>query len=147
LLCELLQELDFPLVVPALSLTNAHERMQLVAFEVILAEVDGINDPGFDFVSEVRFGSEDTRRTPIIIVSGDSAFSMVAKARNCGANGFLTRPFSRGSLGLQIAGALSHNRKFITAATYAGPDRRRWSDPNYCGPERRAKAGGEILID
>lgn len=146
-LIDLLHELGFSAVMPAFSTLDALERMKLVAFDAIFIEVDRIEDPGFEFMRDVRFGAAETRRTPIIVVSASSAPSIVAKARDCGANGFLSKPFSRASLGLQVARTASNARPFITAATFAGPDRRRWNDPTYRGPERRVTAKRTLLID
>lgn len=147
LLINLLEELGFATVVPAFSTLDAFERVQLVVFDAIFLEVDRIDDPGFEFMRDLRFGAEDFRRTPIIVVSASSAPSMVAKARDCGATGFLSKPFSRASLGLQIARTASNARPFIATATFAGPDRRRWNDPTYRGPERRVTAKRTLLID
>lgn len=147
LLIDLLRELGFPVVVPAFSTLDAFARMQLVVFDAIFIEVDRLDDPGFEFIRDVRFGAEEIRRTPIIVVSPSSAPSMVTRARDCGANGFLSKPFSRASLGLQVARTASNARRFIATETFAGPDRRRWNDPTYRGPERRVPAKRTLLID
>jgi CheY-like chemotaxis protein len=140
LLAELLRELGFPLVVDALSIETALERAQFVTFDVIFIEVEHTVDPGFDFIRQMRFGGSDTCRTPIIVVCGNCSRTMVTKTRDSGANGLLIKPFSRASVGLQVVRALNHKRPFIRIATFAGPDRRRWCDPEYRGPERRSGA-------
>ncbi len=147
LLIELLQEQGIPIVVSALSIQNAIERMEMIAFDIIFVEIQRGDEAGFDFIRAVRFGDEALRRTPIIVVSSITALWMVATVRDSGANGFLTKPFSQGSVGLQVARALNHRCQFVVAGTFAGPDRRRWNDPAYRGPERRGGANSALFID
>jgi two-component system chemotaxis response regulator CheY len=147
LLIELLQEQDFPIVVSALSIQNAIERMEMITFDILFVEIERGDETAFDFIRAVRFGDEALRRTPIVVVSSITALWMVAIVRDSGANGFLTKPFSRGSLGLQVTRALNHRRQFIVTNTFAGPDRRRWNDPDYRGPERRGGANSALFID
>ncbi|MGD9982168.1 MAG: response regulator [Hyphomonadaceae bacterium] len=146
-LIELLQQLGFRAVVSAFSTLDAFERMQLVVFDAVFVEVERLDDPGFDFVRDVRFGAEDFRRTPIIVVSSGSSRLMLSKARDCGASGFLVKPFSRASVAAQLARAVNDGRQFVATTGFAGPDRRRWKDPNYRGPERRATVRHTLLID
>lgn len=146
LLSKLLGELGYPLVMSASSHSDALERMQLVAFDVIFVEVAGADDPGYAFVRDVRFGAVETARTPIIVMSAESQRAAVARARDCGASGFLTRPFSLSAVALQLARVPNDPRTFIRADTFIGPDRRRCNDPSYDGPERRCAAGADAYV-
>ena len=49
----------------------------------------------------------------------------------------MAKPVSARALWQRIEAVLERPRAFIRCATYVGPDRRRRSDPNYAGPERR----------
>lgn len=74
---------------------------------------------------------------PIIIVSAHSTVEYIKQARDAGANAFLTKPFTPGSLAKIITTLVENPRPFIKTRTYFGPDRRTKDFP-YQGEERRA---------
>lgn len=145
LLSVLLQELGFPLVTEAASIEAAHERLERVQFDAVFVEVERASDAGVAFVRAVRAGRGRNYRTPIVIVSADSQRAVIESARDAGASGFLAKPFSRATLNLQIARITNDARTFIESETYTGPDRRRWNDPSYAGPERRGASSRSLL--
>jgi two-component system, chemotaxis family, chemotaxis protein CheY len=146
LLAELLQELGFTLVVEALSPDNALERMNMIAFDAVFFEVATGDENAFAFVRNLRLDRTRDFRGPIVVVSADSQRGAIERARDAGANGFLARPFSVATLKLQIARAINDERPYIASAAFAGPDRRRFNDPQYSGPERRRQGASDIIV-
>lgn len=74
---------------------------------------------------------------PIIMLTGHSEKDRVLRARDLGVTEFLCKPISAKSLYDRIYNIVVNPRPFIRTANYFGPDRRRFDDPNYEGPERR----------
>lgn len=74
---------------------------------------------------------------PIIMLTGHSEKHRVIQARDMGVNEFLCKPISAKALYDRIYSIVMHPRPFIRAKNYFGPDRRRYTNPSYSGPERR----------
>jgi len=137
LLTELVQDAGFLLVVGASSHQHAYECIERIDFDMLFVEVADARDPRFALISRVRKQRSDNYRAPIIVVSADAQRAVIHAARDAGANGFLARPFSRASVQLQVTRGLVDRRAFIESPRFVGPDRRRWNDPTFRGPERR----------
>lgn len=82
---------------------------------------------------------------PIIMITGHSERNRVMSARDAGITEFLTKPISAKALYQRIISAVAHPRPFIKTQTYFGPDRRRNTNPNYAGPERRSGGPAEVI--
>jgi CheY-like chemotaxis protein len=74
---------------------------------------------------------------PIIMLTGHSEKRRVTLARDAGITEFITKPISATALYRRILNVIANPRPFIKTNTYFGPDRRRFTNPNYVGPERR----------
>ncbi|MGE3870747.1 MAG: response regulator, partial [Pseudorhodoplanes sp.] len=74
---------------------------------------------------------------PIIMLTGHSEKKRVMAARDAGVTEFLAKPLSAKALYQRILNVVANPRHFVKTKTYFGPDRRRNSNPNYGGPERR----------
>lgn len=95
---------------------------------------------GIELTREIRNNQiSPNRMVPIILVTGYSALSRVAEARDAGATEFLVKPFSANDLAKRIAYVINKPRDFIDSKGYFGPDRRRRSDPDFIGPYRRVE--------
>ncbi len=140
LLGRLLQNIGFSRVIVAVSRTDALHHVEITSFDAVFVEVAGDDDGGFGFIRGLRAGRGNNHRVPIIVVSSDRQRTTIQNARDAGAHGFLVKPFSSGSLEVQIARILDDRREYIDAPTFRGPDRRRAHDPAYAGPERRSSA-------
>jgi len=93
---------------------------------------------GLDFVRLVRTGGDSPNPyVPIIMLTGHTEMNRVIEARDSGVHEFLAKPISAKKLYSRIKAIIEHDRKFIKAGRYFGPDRRRKADPNYSGPDRR----------
>jgi len=137
LLTELVQDAGFLLVVEASSHQHAYECIERIDFDMLFVEVEDARDPRFALIHLVREDRKRNYRAPIIVVSADAQRGVIQRARDAGAHGFLARPFSRASVQLQVTRGLVDRRAFIESPRFVGPDRRRWNDPTFRGPERR----------
>jgi two-component system, chemotaxis family, chemotaxis protein CheY len=82
---------------------------------------------------------------PIIMLTGHTEMSRVTAARDAGVTEFLAKPISAKSLYQRILSVVVYPRPFIKTTTYFGPDRRRTTNANYNGPERRKGGKAEIV--
>jgi len=110
--------------------------------------VDFRMDPmdGVTFIQKVRRDPDSINPfLPIIMLTGYSAKGRVLEARDSGVTEMMTKPVTAKALAARLNAVILNPRPFIKTATYFGPDRRRRSDPEYRGPERRNK--GELALD
>lgn len=93
---------------------------------------------GLDLTIEIRRNHlSPNRMVPILLVTGFSALSRVAQARDAGVTEFMVKPFSANDLAKRLAYVINKPRDFIDHPEYFGPDRRRKKNPSYGGPLRR----------
>lgn len=71
--------------------------------------------------------------TPIIMMTGYCERSRVTVARDAGVTEFLAKPISAKDLYLRINNCIVNPRQFVRTQTFFGPDRRRFTFPNYSG--------------
>lgn len=105
---------------------------------VVDCEMPGMD--GFELVHWLRRSGPPNAFVPVILTAGHIRRSMVAKARDCGANFIITKPFSAASLLERIVWVARDGRPFLEVGEYFGPDRR-FRDVPPPGEERR----GEVL--
>ncbi|TCS62098.1 response regulator [Varunaivibrio sulfuroxidans] len=99
---------------------------------------------GLDFVRLVRTGADSPNPfVPIIMLTGHTEMNRVMEARDSGVHEFLAKPISAKKLYSRIRSIIEQPRPFVRAGLYFGPDRRRKTNPNYSGPERRKENQGE----
>src|SRR5205814_7236960 len=89
-------------------------------------------------------GANNNPYVPIIMLTGHSEKKRVIAARDAGVTEFLAKPISAKGLYQRILNVVANPRPFIRTRTYFGPDRRRNTNPNNIGPERRN--GGEVEV-
>lgn len=109
------------------------ERPDIVIADWHMQPVNGI-----DLTREIRNNPmSPDRMVPVILVTGYSALTRVAQARDAGVTEFMVKPFSANDLAKRLAYVINKPRDFIDCPTYFGPDRRRKKTPDYPGPFRR----------
>ena len=80
---------------------------------------------GYDLVSWLRrSGLDPNAFVPVIMTAGHVRRSKVLKARDCGANFMVTKPFSPLILLERIVWVARDGRPFLQVGDYFGPDRR-----------------------
>jgi two-component system, chemotaxis family, chemotaxis protein CheY len=82
---------------------------------------------------------------PIIMVTGHTEKARVTAARDAGITEFLAKPISAKALYQRVASVVANPRPFIKTKTYFGPDRRRNTNTNYVGPERRKGGKADVI--
>lgn len=102
---------------------------------VVDCEMDGMS--GFELVEWLRRSGPPNAFVPVIMTAAHIRRAMVSRARDCGANFIITKPFSAASLLERIVWVARDERPFLEVGEYFGPDRRfRTSEPP--DKERRA---------
>ena len=146
ILRPLLPSFGFSTIVSTDNFNGALQLLGNVSFDMAFIDAQLGEQACFEFLRCLRFEAPRAqRRLPVLVMSPDTQRPLIEKARDCGAHGFIAKPFSRGSLHAQIARIDGDRRAFIEADTFVGPDRRRWNDPRYEGPERRGDGGALFL--
>lgn len=142
---------------PMLALTKSV--LSIFGFHDVLLAVNGEegfemvleHDPDLiitDWVMEPVNGLEFTERVrrdpmtpnpyvPIIMMTGFTSRLRVEQARDAGITEFLMKPFSARDLYNRIHTIIEKPRRFVDAAEFFGPDRRRKRGSDYAGPRRR----------
>ena len=122
------------------SCRSAPEAMAILAeaeIDLLVVDCEMPGMDGFELVQWLRRSGPPNAFVPVIMTAAHIRRSMVNKARNCGANYIVTKPFSASSLLERIVWVARDNRPFLEVGEYFGPDRRfREGDPP--GVERRA---------
>jgi two-component system chemotaxis response regulator CheY len=96
---------------------------------------------GLEFAREVRTSPNTPNPfVPIIMLTGHTALDHVRQARDAGVNEFLAKPVSVKAILTRLIAVIEHPRPYVRTKTYFGPCRRRRSQDEYHGPERRASA-------
>ncbi len=94
-------------------------------FDLALIDSGQSECDGFALAEAIRRQNDPTlRQLPIVLILGHVRPTDVVRARDCGANLVLTKPFSPQILFDRILWIAQDHRKFIETTTYVGPDRR-----------------------
>ena len=101
---------------------------------------------GLELTQMVRQpGSNANPYVAIIMLTGHSEKKRVTAARDAGITEFLAKPISAKGLYERIVNVVACPRPFVKTNTYFGPDRRRMTNPNYTGPERRKGGKADVI--
>jgi two-component system, chemotaxis family, chemotaxis protein CheY len=101
---------------------------------------DNMMDPidGYELTRTIRNNPDlPNRYLPIIFLTGHADMHSVLKARDAGATEFLVKPVAPAVLYERVAYVIEHQRPFIQAGQYFGPDRRRRVAAEFGGVEKR----------
>jgi DNA-binding response OmpR family regulator len=79
------------------------------------------------------------------MLTGHSEKKRVTAARDAGITEFLAKPISAKGLYERIVNVVACPRPFVKTSTYFGPDRRRMTNTNYSGPERRKGGKADVI--
>jgi len=107
---------------------DANEAIKaLTTYKIDLLLCDAKLPPtsGMHFTRSIRWDKECEFRTlPILIMTSDTRSTMIANARDCGANMVVVKPVSPSSLYDRLAWIAFNARMFVDSAKYFGPNRR-----------------------
>jgi CheY-like chemotaxis protein len=119
-----------------------------VAFDYLRGGIDVIVTDymigGFDVLAFTRTvrrasGTHD-RFVPIILLTAHTARPRIEAARDAGVTEICCKPVTPRDLFRKLVAVIDHQRPFVQAPDYIGPDRRRKVDAKYDGPQRRGVA-------
>jgi CheY-like chemotaxis protein len=102
-------------------------RIAVESNQIDLAIVDSLppDGEGYDFVEWLRRdGGEPNCFTPVIMTTSHTPRSQISRARDCGANIIVKKPFPPITVLERIIWSSKEGRKFLFTDTYFGPDRR-----------------------
>lgn len=146
-LCGVLEDLEAASPLHVTSTRDAAEIVSSVSLDLALIDFDPDRDRAINFVRGIRLGLySENRRLPVIAVTAAPHASVIALARDAGVHGLIARPFSTAAVALQLLRVRNDTRTFMECRSYIGPNRRRWNDPAYAGPERRGGAAQEDAL-
>lgn len=96
------------------------QEIDLIVIDASMPDMDG-----YDFIQWLRREApEQSRFTPVIMLTGHAAKSMVEKSRDSGANFVVSRPFTPELLLQRVFWVAKDERQMVVAESYVGPDRR-----------------------
>ena len=119
------------------SAAEAIEVLREVEIDLLVVDCEMPGMDGFDLVHWLRRSGPPNAFVPVIMTAAHIRRSMVAKARDCGANFIITKPFSASSLLERIVWVARDGRPFLEVGDYFGPDRR-FREDQPPGEERRS---------
>jgi two-component system chemotaxis response regulator CheY len=120
-----LQAFGFKGVVESESVESALAILKTKPIDLLITDWKMRPRDGLDLVREIRADVADiTRRLPIMMLSGYSDEPQISRAKACGVNAFLTKPFTSELLAQCICDVLGDNQEFVSTDNYHGPDRR-----------------------
>lgn len=107
---------------------NAIEAMDILsefAVDLIIIDSDMPGMDGFDLARWIRRSAKDPSNfAPILMTAGHVRRRQLEKARDCGVNFLITKPFSAVTLLERVLWVARDQRPFLTVGDYFGPDRR-----------------------
>lgn len=138
LLSTVLRTLGIGKIVAVEDGTAALEVLRQREIDLLIADLAMKPMDGITLLKAIRTNPESPNQTlPVILMTAHSERHLIEAARDAGVTEAVAKPVSARALWQRIEAVLERPRAFIRCATYVGPDRRRRSDPNYAGPERR----------
>ncbi|HEY0599154.1 response regulator [Brevundimonas sp.] len=119
------------------SAAEAIDILREAEVDLLVVDCEMPDMDGFELVHWLRRSGPPNAFVPVIMTAGHIRRSMVVKARDCGANFVITKPFSAASLLERIVWVARDGRPFLEVGEYFGPDRR-FRDIAPSGEERRS---------
>lgn len=96
------------------------QELDLIITDSQMGDMDG-----YDFLRWLRREAQpEAQFTPVIMLSGHAARSMVEKSRDSGSNFVIAKPFTPELLLQRIFWVSKDERQMVKTETYVGPDRR-----------------------
>lgn len=112
---------------PRRCLTGAEARTSVRERIFNLFVVDSAlqDETGYDFIHWLRRSDMAPNcYAPVILTTGHTKPSQIFRGRDAGASFVVRKPVAPMVMMQRIIWLLNDNRKFVTSATYCGPDRR-----------------------
>jgi two-component system chemotaxis response regulator CheY len=110
--------------------------------DLLIVDWDLKNISGIEFTKAVRHDQANPY-VPIIFTTSLSSVKRVSAARDSGITEFLRKPFTAEALYKRIEAIVEKPRPFVQSDEFVGPDRRRKTDKDFKGVDRR----GNWVVD
>ena len=95
---------------------------------------------GIEMTKWIRRNKYSVKRmVPIIMMTGFTEHTRIAAARDLGITEILVKPFKAEDLARRIMHVIDVPRDFVETMQFFGPDRRRRSDDDFDGANRRGR--------
>lgn len=117
--------------------------------DIIISDLIMPQLSGLQLLEWLRTNKDSPNRfVPFIMISGAVDEEKVHEARDAGANEFIAKPFSIGSVFSCLQAVIDRPRQFVATRSYFGPDRRRITKdlPKDVQKERRREGEGHATI-
>lgn len=138
LLLQILRGFGVGNIIQVTDGAEAYSALQAHAIDIAI--VDWLMEPmsGYDFVKKLRTDpSSPNRHLPVLMVTAHPEMWRVVAARDSGVNEVMVKPVSPDGLLKRLIYMVEKPRPFVESEIYFGPDRRRKSDLDYDGANRR----------
>ena len=127
------------------NLEEAKTVTQRVELDLIIVDAISPSGDGYDYVHWLRRdGPEPNRYCPVLLTSGHTLASEVARGRDCGAHFILKKPLTAMSVIERIIWVSREGRNFISCDAYVGPERR---FKNLGPPDGRGRRKTDLPIE
>jgi CheY-like chemotaxis protein len=125
----------------ALDAGEAFECLRSFAADLIVCEYLLTPVTGLEFVHMVRT-AKDSRDPliPMLMLTSHSEYDNVVAARDAGITEFVAKPVSPTVLYKHVIAIIEHPRQFVRSKKFFGPDRRRLTNGDFEGSDRRDKS-------
>lgn len=118
--------------------TDAIKQFRAWLPDLIITDWKMPNMTGIEFTKWVRMSDESPNpEIPIVMLTANNLQEHITQARDAGVSELISKPMVPQSIVARLNAALFQPRKFVNAANYRGPDRRRRQSAAYKGPMRR----------
>jgi two-component system, response regulator PdtaR len=136
-IAELMRSVAKPDVWVAATNDKGLKQADKVNPQVIFVELSAEKVDGVAFTHRLRRSDFACRKAPVILLTGQATAAAILAGRDAGAHEFLRRPFTVKDLLKRLEAVTLHQRDWIEAVGYVGPDRRRFNSGDYSGPLKR----------
>lgn len=112
-------------VTRCVTVKEAREVLDSRRIDLVFTDASMPVEDGYDLVRWLRRQAKEPNRfTPVVVVTGHTRQSQVAKARDCGAHFVVAKPIQPNVLLQRVFWVARDERMFVDCDAYAGPDRR-----------------------
>lgn len=123
------------------SVKEAMGRLETEAFDLVIVDAEMPGEDGYDLTRRLRAKDGPNHTVAVVLASGHTPLSKIARARDIGANMVILKPIAPAVLLSHIEWLARTPRPFVSSSHYNGPCRRVRHAPLPPGAvERRADA-------